>query len=84
MSTYYFLVCEKHKEFCDGASRSAGGFGHVADSSVTLPPFIITHNECELRVASEHEELKYDKELGYTDWDEQNYKKLYKNPLENL
>ena len=56
MSTYYYLVCDKCKELVDGASRTAGGHcGHLCNSDIYLPPFIVKHESCDkLRVVNEH------------------------------
>lgn len=74
MSTYYYLVCDEHKEYCDGASKTAGGGAcHLCDSQVTLPKFIFVHKSCLLRVASEHEETHG----TYKEWSESNCEKMY-------
>jgi hypothetical protein len=77
MSTYYFLACDKHKEYCDGASRTAGGFCHLCDSETTLPPFIIKHQGCDINIISEHAFDLDEKYEGYTEWDKGNYIELY-------
>lgn len=56
MSTYYYMVCDEHKLYCDGASRSAGGVGHLGSSDELLPRFITEHAGCSVRIASEHDE----------------------------
>ncbi len=53
MSTYYFLVCEDHREHCDAVSRSAGGLGPLGDCK-NLPYFAYKHRECRLSVWDEH------------------------------
>jgi hypothetical protein len=68
MSTYYFLVCDKHKEYCDGASRSGSGAIHLCDSEITLPPFIVVHCDCPVRICSEHDESF----LDYDEWNKEN------------
>lgn len=74
MSTYYYLICDKHKEMCDGASRTAGGGAcHLCDSQITLPKFIVAHQDCPLRVASEHEDT-YE---THTEWNEKNCLEMY-------
>ena len=55
MSTYYFMVCDTHKEKTDAASRTAGGYCPLGDSDTTLTPFIIAHAGCDVRIISEHE-----------------------------
>ena len=83
MSTYYYLVCDKHKESTDAASRSAGGAGPLGDSVSTLPAFIIAHHKCPVRIVDEH--LKHDWmeprtgrewEEVYTEWTQENRKSL--------
>ena len=73
MSTYYYLVCDKHKEYCNGASRTMGGFCHLCDSADTLPPFIITHDSCKVRITSEHD-YSY---MGYKEWTRFNIEEMY-------
>lgn len=61
MSTYYYMVCDKHLERTACCSRTAGGIGQSAlgDSMKTLGPFIVTHCGCPVRIASEHEDDAY-------------------------
>lgn len=66
MSTYYYLICPTHKERCHAASRTAGGYCHLVDSEATLPPFIIAHAKCPVRIVSEHDEEPYDE--SFTEW----------------
>lgn len=67
MSTYYFLVCDDHKEKTDAASRAAGGICHYRHSDDTLLPFIVNHSGCNIKIIPEHEEddEKYEK---YKHW----------------
>lgn len=74
MSTYYFLVCEDHKERCDAASKLASnGVCQLCDSDVTLLPFIVQHSGCNVRIASEHEDDIYE----YLEWTKGNVDDLY-------
>lgn len=66
MSTYYYMVCDKHMERTDAASRSAGGIGPLCDSPHTLLPFIVDHAGCPVRIVSEHERDSY--EDRFEDW----------------
>lgn len=66
MSTYYYMVCDKHMERTDAASRGGGGIGHLADSEHTLLSFIVEHAGCPVRIVSEHERDSY--EDRYEDW----------------
>lgn len=77
MATYYYLICDNHREKCDAASRSAGGVGHLCDSSKVLPHFLYTHAGCTLRVISEHQE---DEEFSYKEWSKENLDEM--NSLE--
>jgi hypothetical protein len=71
MSTYYYIVCDKHMERTDAASRTAGGIGcHLADSEYTLLPFIVAHAGCPVRIVSEHENDSYDDR--FEDWTDSN------------
>jgi hypothetical protein len=63
VSAYFYLVCLDCGEYCDGASRLAGGgVCHLADSDKLLPSFLVVHAQCRdggsgrLQVASEHAE----------------------------
>ena len=76
MSTYYYLVCDKHKERTDAASCTAGGgVCHLADSPETLLPFIVAHDGCTLRSVNEHTNDAYDSQ--FADWDDQNWQEMY-------
>jgi hypothetical protein len=76
MSTYYYLVCDKHKERTDAASRTAGGgVCHLADSVHTLLRFIVAHDGCQLRSVNEHTNDAYDSQ--FSDWDEENVEAMY-------
>ncbi len=78
MSTYYFLVCDDHKEITDAASRSMSGPCHLANSDKTLIPFIITHHGCKVRIVSEHEsELDSDE---FKEWTPSEIEALYLTP----
>lgn len=66
MSTYFKLVCDKHKERTDCASRTLGGWCSLADSEITLIPFLIAHCGCNLRCVSEHEDDAYSD--SFRDW----------------
>lgn len=75
MSTYYDIICDKHRERCDAASRgAAGGIGPVADAPTTIWSFLYAHAGCNLRVVSEHEDEYGDP--SYQDWTESNYRQL--------
>lgn len=65
MSTYYFLVCHTHRVYCDGASRSAGGVGHLVDSIRLLPGFIVLHHGCSLASLNEYEVERLEEQRGY-------------------
>ena len=75
MSTYYFIVCDKHKEITDAASRTAGGYCPLVDSNVTLVPFIITHHGCPVRIVSEHEDDAYSDD--FEEWTKENVDEMY-------
>ena len=80
MSTYYFLICDRHREVTDAASDGGGGIGHLANSPHTLLPFIVSHHGCSLRVISEHDPEVADDFRGYTEWTEENLEAmLYKD-----
>ena len=72
MSTYYYLVCDKHLERTPACSRSAGGIGNseLGDSQETLKPFITTHAGCPVRIISEHEADANDER--FADWSKEN------------
>lgn len=68
MSTYYYAVCNKCKEWCNGASRAAGGPCALADSPSTLPGFLVVHGACHtIDVISEHHR-QHEEILESDDW----------------
>jgi len=69
MSTYYFIVCDDHRERTDAASSAAGGCA-LADGPHTLIPFIIAHHGCNVRIVSEHDEEGFSDD--YEDWTQEN------------
>ncbi len=80
MSTYYFMVCKDHKEKCDAASRTAGGYCDLGDSDKTLVPFIIKHHSCDVKIASEHDNWIYENE--WKEWNSENVEKMFnRNPF---
>lgn len=54
MSTYYYLICDDHKEQTAAASRTFGGYCPLVPGEQTLVPFIIAHCGCRVRIISEH------------------------------
>jgi hypothetical protein len=56
VSTYYYLVCDKHHEFCDAASSTGAG-SPLGDALLCLPSFVYRHRHavCQLRVGHESE-----------------------------
>ena len=75
MSTYYYIVCDKHMERTDAASRPFMSSGcHLGDSQHTLLPFIVEHAGCPVRIVSEHENASYDSQ--FTDWTEANVEEM--------
>ena len=75
MSTYYFIVCDKHKERTDAASHTMAGIGcRLGDSDTTLNPFIVAHAGCPVRIVSEHEDDSYDE--SFADWTEENVREM--------
>lgn len=75
MSTYYYMVCNKHKERTPAASITLGGIGcHLSDSDHTLQPFIVSHAECPVRIVSEYEEDAYDDK--FIEWNKNNVREL--------
>jgi hypothetical protein len=68
VSTYYKLICEDHKERTNAASRTAGGYCELCDSTKTLVPFIIAHHRCRVRIVFENEDEAYSED--YRDWTE--------------
>ena len=77
MSTYYYMVCDKHLERTDFCSRTAGGIGQAAlgDSPETLGPFAVTHCGCPVRIVSEYENDSYD--ARFKDWTAENVDEMY-------
>ena len=71
MSTYYYIVCDDHKERTPAASRTVGGCCNLADGDATLIPFIITHHGCNVRIINEHEDDSYSKDFG--EWGKDNW-----------
>ncbi len=67
MSTYYALVCDKHRESVTAASWSCGGIGGMGAERV-FPHFLVGHRRCTLRVVDEHQWEYGD----YTDWTDEN------------
>lgn len=65
MSTYYYLVCDSHRSYCDAISRVANGNAvWLCDAEEKLPNFLLEHQSCPLRLISEHEDdlIKYPNE----------------------
>ena len=56
MSTYYYMVCDAHKEITDAASKTAGGWCPLGDATLTLYGFIVCHARCNVRIIDEHEQ----------------------------
>lgn len=59
MSTYYFAVCDDHKQRCDAASVTSGvgALGH----SHMLRTFLVEHCNCNgLRITNEYEDGIHD------------------------
>lgn len=81
MSTYYYLACKDHKEYCDGASRTLDGVCHLAKSNFYLPKFIFRHQNCDLFVVAEWDDEILDE---YTEWEEHNWEELYKKMEKGL
>lgn len=82
MSTYYFLVCDRHEEYTDAASRTAGGgICHLANSTDTLLPFLVSHCGCNLRVISEYHKDREKIMTEYTEWTEDNIYKWWHNDI---
>ena len=80
MSTYYYLVCNTHKEYCDLAARTTGGYGHLGDSDETVIPFAITHGcGCDIQIISEHSEKldDIDADKEWVEWTFENIDELY-------
>lgn len=74
MSTFYYIVCDGHKERCEAAARTGGGTGPLGDSDVTLPAFIVTHADCPVRIVGEaHPDANRE---DYKDWDAENVAQL--------
>jgi hypothetical protein len=66
-----YIVCDKHLERTDAASKTSGGRGcHLADSKYTLLPFIVAHAGCPIRIVSEHDADSHDEK--FTDCTEDN------------
>jgi hypothetical protein len=51
MSTYFYLICDDHGQYCHAAASS--GDNHLIDSEETLCPFIACHGWCHTRIASD-------------------------------
>ena len=67
LSTYFYMVCDKHLERTAAASKRASGTAcHLADSQHTLLPFIVAHAGCPVRIVSEHEKDGVDER--FVDW----------------
>ncbi len=69
MSTYYYLVCDTHREYTCAASRTAGGYCPLGDSDKTLRPFVIAHAGCAVRILSEHSPEAEDGFEGFREWE---------------
>ena len=52
MSTYYFLQCEDHKEYCNGACDN--GDNILIKSNEILPSFIAKHAYCDVKIKDEN------------------------------
>lgn len=75
MSTYYYLVCDRHEERTDAASQTTVGKGcRYGDSDETLYPFIVTHCRCKVRIVSEHDD---DDALDFEEWTAENANEMY-------
>jgi hypothetical protein len=75
LSTYYYMICDGHKERTQAASRTMMGIGtHLCDSEFTLLAFIVAHAGCPVRIVSEHEYEAYSDD--YEDWTRDNYSEM--------
>lgn len=68
MSTYYYLICNDHKEWTDAVSRTTWGYCFMGDGQKTLQPFIIAHSHCNIEIV---DESWYDdvRRLKYRKWE---------------
>jgi len=65
MSTYYYLVCDDHREMTDAATASGCPLGRCEQ---TLRPFIVHHWNCNVRIVHEHQVTDDDDLCTYTEW----------------
>ncbi len=69
MSSYYYILCEDCKEYCDCCTSNTSQLG---DAGITLGPFCYYHRNCNISVEYEDsEKLRY-----CLKWQENNYEKL--------
>lgn len=71
MKTWYKIVCDEHKEYCDTFVR--GNFSifdfsksYLGDNEKEIVSFLERHSECNLRCIHRDEELDYIFENKYT------------------
>lgn len=57
MSIYYYLVCDRCRQYNDAASLLMGGGVCALGQSFMLTQFIYDHRDCALRVASEYDTM---------------------------
>lgn len=55
MSTYYYVVCDEHKQCCDAVSRTVSGIRALGHSFM-LGDFLVDHCGCGVRLTNEHDE----------------------------
>lgn len=83
MSTFYYLVCDKHLERTDACARTAGSLGSpLEDSEATLGPFIVAHHGCPVRIVSENDDDSY--EDKFIDWTKENVEEMYFKDRDHL
>jgi len=51
MSTYYYLMCDEHKEMSPAVTGAGGCLG---DRDILLPKFILKHKYCNLNVRDDN------------------------------
>lgn len=64
MSTYYYILCHDCKVSCDAARVGRAGPGHLINSDVDVPAFMVAHVGHKVAIVSEHSE----EGAGYRDF----------------
>ena len=55
MSTYYYIVCDTHKEYCGAVGVSVGKIQQHYSDIKAFHNFLLKHVGCDVKITSEHD-----------------------------